>query len=73
MEKIVWCMIFTFVIFAVIVVICNVNTIQVQDSLINMFMGTIATELATMGGIQIFKVKHPKNIKDGEQNNESNN
>lgn len=56
---------FTLIVFVIFVAMCNVNGIQIQDSLINMFLGIIGAEITTCGGIQIFKVKH-KGKKGGE-------
>lgn len=46
---------FTLLAFVTVVVLCNIRNIQIQDSLINMFLGIIGTEIATCGGITIFK------------------
>lgn len=49
---------FTLLIFVGVVIICNINGIEIQDSLINMFLGIIGAEITACGGIKIFKVKH---------------
>lgn len=57
---------FTLIAFVVFVAICNVNKIEVQDSLINMFLGIVGAEIASCGGIQIFKIKHKNKQEESE-------
>lgn len=41
--------------FVVTVIVCNVKGIQIQDSLVTGFLAIIGAEIATCGGITIFK------------------
>lgn len=45
----------TLLAFVTVVIVCNVKGILIQDSLINMFLGIVGAEIATCGGITIFK------------------
>lgn len=58
MIKIVWSLIVTLVAFTVTVLFFNYNGKQVQPELITGFIAAITGELATMGGIKVFKVRH---------------
>ena len=60
-DKILLILLVTILAFVVTVIVFNFNGLQVQDSLINMFLGICGGELVTMGGIQIFKKRREKN------------
>ena len=57
MNKILLVVLVTGLLFVVTVLVYNFHDKQVQDSLINMFLGALTAELATMGGIKAFKIK----------------
>lgn len=64
MDKMLLILLVTALTFVITVLVYNFNDKQVQPELITMFLGACGTELAAMGGIQAFKIKHKK--KDGE-------
>lgn len=51
---------FALLVFVGFVCACNVKEIQIQGELITGFLAIIGAELASCGGIQIFKIKHNK-------------
>jgi Na+/H+ antiporter NhaC len=65
MKKMLLILLITVLAFAGTVIWFNYNDRQIQDSLINMFLGMCAAELVAMGGIKAFKVKYQIR-KDGE-------
>jgi|GEM_PF-3704120 len=60
MDKILAVLLITVLVFAGTVIWFNFHEKQVQDSLINMFLGICAAELAAMGGIKAFKLRYQK-------------
>lgn len=58
MKRIVWSLIITLVAFTVTVLFFNYNGKEVQPELITGFIVAVTGELATMGGIKVFKVRH---------------
>lgn len=66
-DKILLVLLITILAFVITVLIFNAKGMFVQDSLIQLFLGLCATELATMGGIKMFKTKH-EDKRDGDYN-----
>ena len=64
MKLILVILLITVLLFAGTVVWFNFHDKQVQDSLINMFLGMCATELVAMGGIKAFKLRYQRKNKD---------
>ena len=62
MNKVIFALLLTALVFVVTVLVFNFRGVEVQDTLINMFFMMITAELATMGGIQI-----TKKIKNGKE------
>ena len=60
MDKIITILLLTVFAFVISVLYFNWNDKQVQDSLIQLFLGMIAAELTTMGGIKMLKINHSK-------------
>lgn len=58
MNKMLLILLFTIIAFVVTVLVYNALGLQVQDSLINMFLGAATAELVAMGGIKAFKLKY---------------
>lgn len=66
MDKILKILLVTILAFVITVLVYNALGLVVQDTLINMFLGACIAELAAMGGIKAFKIKHEKYKKSTE-------
>lgn len=57
MDKMLLTLLITVLAFVITVLVYNYQGKFVQETLIQLFLGGIITEIATMGGIKIFKVR----------------